>query len=126
MSLRDGILWSLAAVLLLTVGSPPLQAQEEEFAPADQAAFDDLAVGQRMALDDNIFSSFYYVDFVATGRFRETDSPAIFTGSYTYRNTGSNTGTLTFNFDDEDRTRPPQSSSESVTKLGSTLWGRGS
>ena len=75
MSLRDGILWSLAAVLLLTVGSPPLQAQEEEFAPADQAAFDDLAVGQRMALDDNIFSSFYYVDFVATGRFRETDSP---------------------------------------------------
>ena len=77
-------------------------------------------------MDDNISSSFYYVDFVATGRFRETDSPGIFTGSYTYRNTGSNTGTLTFNFDDEDRTRPPQSSSESVTKLGSTLWGRGS
>ena len=75
MSLRDGILWSLAAVLLLTVGSPPLQAQEEEFAPADQAAFDDLAVGQRMALDDNIFSSFYYVDFVAHRSFQGNRQP---------------------------------------------------
>ena len=100
MSLRDGILWSLAAVLLLTVGSPPLQAQGEALAPSDQAAFDDLVVGQRMALDDDLFSSFYYVDFVAAGRFRETESPGIFTGSYTYENTGPNTGTLTFHFDD--------------------------
>ena len=81
---------------------PPLQAQGEPLAPADQAAFDDLVVGQRMALDDNLFSSFYYVDFVAAGRFRETDSPGIFTGSYTYENTGSDTGTLTFNYDDGD------------------------
>ena len=83
-----------AAVLLLAAGSPLLQAQDLRTAPEDQAAFDDLAIGQRMALEDNLFSSFYYVDFVAAGRFRETDSPGIFTGSYTYRNTGSNTGTL--------------------------------
>ena len=109
MSFRDGVLpfatmavGSLAAVLLLAAGSPPLQAQGEPLAPADQAAFDDLVVGQRMALDDNLFSSFYYVDFVADGRFRETDSPGIFTGSYTYENTGSDTGTLTFNYDDGD------------------------
>ena len=108
-SFRDGVLpfatmavGSLAAVLLLAAGSPPPQAQGEPLAPDDQAAFDDLVVGQRMALDDNLFSSFYYVDFVAAGRFRETDSPGIFTGSYTYENTGSDTGTLTFNYDDGD------------------------
>ena len=92
-----------AAALLLAAGSPLLQAQDLRTAPEDQAAFDDLAVGQRMALDDNLFSSFYYVDFVTASHFRETEGSEIFTGSYTYRNTGSNTGTLTFNFDDEDR-----------------------
>ena len=92
-----------AAALLLAAGSPLLQAQDLRTAPEDQAAFDDLAVGQRMALDDNLFSSFYYVDFVTASYFRETEGSEIFTGSYTYRNTGSNTGTLTFNFDDEDR-----------------------
>ncbi len=92
-----------AAALLLAAGSPLLQAQDLRTAPADQAAFDDLVVGQRMALDDDLFSSFYYVEFVAAGRFRETESPRIFTGSYTYENTGPNTGTLTFNFDDGAR-----------------------
>ena len=93
-----------AAVLLLAAGSPPLQAQART-APEDEQAFHRLVVGQRMASDDNLFSSFYYVDFVAASRFRETGGSEIFTGSYTYENTGSNTGTLTFNYDDGDRFR---------------------
>ena len=68
-------------------------------APADQAAFDDIAVGKR-ALSD--FPN-YYTDFISPGRFRETEGSDIWTGSYTYRNTGSDTGTVTFNYDDGDR-----------------------
>ena len=45
----------------------------------------------------------YYVDFTAAGRFRETQGPNVWPGSYTYVNTGTNTGTLTFNYDDGDR-----------------------
>ena len=44
-----------------------------------------------------------YVDFVSPGRFRETEGSETSTGSYTYRNTGPNTGTLTLNYDDGDR-----------------------
>ena len=67
-------------------------------APADEAAFNDLFVGKRAATN---FSAFY-VDFVSPGRFRETRLVVTLTGSYTYRNTGSDAGTLTFNYDDGD------------------------
>ena len=68
-------------------------------APADQAAFDAIVVGKR------IWSGVpnYYLDFISPGRFRETEGTDIWTGSYTYRNTGSNTGTVTLNYDDGDR-----------------------
>ena len=71
----------------------------EMLAPADEAAFNDLFVGKRAATN---FPG-VYVDFVSPGRFRETKLAVTYTGSYTYRNTGSNTGTLTFNYDDGDR-----------------------
>ena len=68
-------------------------------APADQAAFNDLFVGKRAATN----LPAVYVDFVSPGRFRETRLAVTWTGSYTYRNTGSDAGTLTFNYDDGDR-----------------------
>ena len=70
----------------------------EMLAPADEAAFNDLFVGKRAATN---FPG-VYVDFVSPGRFRETRLAVTWTGSYTYQNTGSNTGTLTFNYDDGD------------------------
>ena len=71
----------------------------EMLAPADEAAFNDLFVGKRAATN---FPA-VYVDFVSPGRFRETRFAVTSTGSYTYRNTGSDAGTLTFNYDDGDR-----------------------
>ena len=68
-------------------------------APADEAAFNTLVVGQRVATN---FPT-VYVDFVSPGRFRENQGTETYTGSYTYRNTGSDTGTVTFNYDDGDR-----------------------
>ena len=67
-------------------------------APADQAAFNDLFVGKRVLSPHPA----YYTDFVSPGRFRETRLVVTLTGSYTYRNTGSDAGTLTFNYDDGD------------------------
>ena len=74
------------------------QVTGEMLAPADEAAFNDLFAGKRAATN---FPG-AYVDFVSPGRFRETRFADTWTGSYTYRNTGSNTGTLTFNYDDGD------------------------
>ena len=71
----------------------------EMLAPADEAAFNDLFVGKRAATNYPTV----YVDFVSPGRFRETRFVVTLTGSYTYRNTGSDAGTLTFNYDDGDR-----------------------
>ena len=68
-------------------------------APADEAAFNALVVGQRVATN---FPT-VYVDFVSPGLFRETQGAETYTGSYTYRNTGPSTGTVTFNYDDGDR-----------------------
>ena len=68
-------------------------------APANEAAFNDLFVGKRATTNYPAV----YVDFVSPGRFRETEGSDIWTGSYTYRNTGPNTGTVTFNYDDGDR-----------------------
>ena len=68
-------------------------------APADEAAFNTLFVGKRAVTNYPTV----YVDFVSPGRFRETEGSETSTGSYTYRNTGSNTGTLTLNYDDGDR-----------------------
>ena len=71
----------------------------EMLAPANEAAFNDLVVGKRVATN---FPT-VYADFVSPGRFRATEGADTYTGSYTFQNTGSNTGTLTFNYDDGDR-----------------------
>ena len=71
----------------------------EMLAPANEAAFNDLFVGKRVATN---FPT-VYADFVSPGRFRVTEGADTYTGSYTFQNTGSNTGTLTFNYDDGDR-----------------------
>ena len=71
----------------------------EMLAPTDEAAFNELVVGKRVLSPHPA----YYTDFVSPGRFRETEGSDIWTGSYTYRNTGSDAGTLTFNYDDGDR-----------------------
>ena len=68
-------------------------------APADEAAFNDLFVGKRVRTD----LPNDYIDFISPGRFKETEGAEVFSGSYTYRNTGPNTGTVTLNYDDGDR-----------------------
>ena len=68
-------------------------------APADEAAFNDLIVGKRVRTD----LPNDYIDFISPGRFKETEGAEVFSGSYTYRNTGPNTGTVTLNYDDGDR-----------------------
>ena len=69
------------------------------FAPADQAAFDARVVGKRVLSNDPS----YYTDFVSPGRFREVEGSDAYTGRYTYQNTGPNSGTVEFFYDDGDR-----------------------
>ena len=80
-------------------GLPVCSGTPTPLAPADEAAFNELVVGKRVLSPNPA----YYTDFVSPGRFRETEGSDIWTGSYTYRNTGSDTGTVTFNYDDGDR-----------------------
>ena len=69
------------------------------FAPADQAAFDVLVVGKRL-LSPN---PSYYTDFPSPGRFEEVEPGETYTGRYTYENTGANSATVEFQYDDGDR-----------------------
>ena len=83
-----------AASTTVTVTEPPAS-----LAPADQDAFNEVFVGKRvLAGVPN-----YYIDFISPGRFKETEGSDEYAGSYTYQNTGSNTGTVTLNYDDGDR-----------------------
>ena len=94
----------------------------EMFAPANEAAFNTLFVGKRVATN---FPT-VYVDFVSPGRFRETAGTATSTGSYTYRHTGSNTGTLTFNYDDGDRCTAQLAFTSATTGTASSTCNDGS
>ena len=69
------------------------------FAPADQSAFDGLVVGKRL-LSPN---PSYYTDFSSPGRFEEVEPGETYTGRYTYENTGANSATVEFQYDDGDR-----------------------
>ena len=69
------------------------------FAPADQTEFDARFVGKRVPMD----MPSNYTDFGSLGRFKEVESGATYTGDYTYENTGANTGTLEFHYDDGAR-----------------------
>ena len=88
---------SLSSVPVIQVTAVP--ESPAQLAPADEAAFNDLFVGKRAATN----LPTVYADFISPGRFRETRFLDIWAGSYTYRNTGPNTGTVTFNYDDGDR-----------------------
>ena len=88
-----------AVVLLLAAGSPPLQAQART-APEDEQAFHRLVVGQRLINEDDP-DPFYYWEFVAAGRFEAGAGAETVTGSYSYANTGVNTGDLVLNPDNE-------------------------
>ena len=83
-----------SASTTVTVTEPPAS-----LAPADQDAFNEVFVGKRVLSDDPN----YYIDFIGPGRFKETEGSDEYPGSYTYGNTGSNTGTVTLNYDDGDR-----------------------
>lgn len=69
------------------------------FAPRDQAAFDARFAGKRVLSDDPTA----YLDIVSRGRFREVEGNESYTGRYTYRNTGANSGRVVFVYDDGDR-----------------------
>ena len=68
------------------------------FAPVDQDAFDALVVGNRIVGAEP--ACYYYVDFLAGGRFRETEGAQTYEGSYTYTRTGTNAATVVFRYDD--------------------------
>ena len=69
------------------------------FAPADQSAFDVLVVGKRLLSPEPS----YYTDFPSPGRFEEVEPGETYTGRYTYENTGANSATVEFQYDDGDR-----------------------
>ena len=82
----------------------PTPAEDERgggasLAPADQDAFNDVFVGKRVLSE----VPNYFIDFISPGRFKETEGSDVYPGSYAYRNTGSDTGTVTLNYDDGDR-----------------------
>ena len=64
----------------------------EMLAPANEAAFNSRMVGNRLTTR----TSYFYIDFVSSGRFIQSGS---IPGSYSYSNTGPNTGRLTLTYD---------------------------
>ena len=85
------------------LNQPILMSQEgvtgERFAPPNEARFNGIVTGKRVVAVGQPF----YTDFDSPGRFRESECGDIYPGSHSWRNTGSNTGTLTADYDDGDR-----------------------
>ena len=79
------------------------------FAPSDQAAFDARFAGKRWIFDGD--PSVYW-NIVSSGRFVDSEEGG---GSYTYQNTGPNTGTLDVLYDSGDHC-PGQITFTSATK----------
>ena len=78
--------------ILTKTGTDPEPAG---LAPADQAAFDSLAVGKQIlapAVDGSLI-------FLSRGRLREIFQGDTYDGDYQYVNTGENMGTLTYTYD---------------------------
>ena len=96
----DGARGEYATKNILTVEGGQVDTQPaQRLAPLNQAAFNELVLNKRIATD----IPNYYVDFTAAGRFREIEGSNVWPGTYTYVNTGTDTGTLTLNYDDGDR-----------------------
>ena len=66
------------------------------FAPADRAAFDDLVVGKKRWITGPPGD---YATFPSPGRFIRSNNNG--TGRYTYENTGPNSATVEFHYDDD-------------------------
>ena len=77
---------------------PVTRPTDNGFAPVDQQAFEAQLAGARISV-----SSSYYADILPSGRFREFEDGEIYTGRYTYENTGLNSGRIEFYYDDGDR-----------------------
>ena len=71
-------------------------APAANFAPAEAAAFDDRVVGKRIVGANPA----NHVDFLADGRFRETEGADTYEGGYTYGRTGTHAATVVFRYDD--------------------------
>ena len=71
-------------------------APAANFAPAEAAAFDDRVLGKRIVGANPA----NYVDFLADGRFRETEGADTYEGGYTYGRTGTHAATVVFRYDD--------------------------
>ena len=85
---RTGVFTTIpATVFQQTTATPDTPSA---LAPEDEQAFHRLVVGQRMVPEGDPDS---YVDFVSPGRF--SGAFGLVSGSYTYQNTGPDTGTLT-------------------------------
>ena len=69
------------------------------FAPVNSSAFDRFVVGKRFV---NVDDSRYYTEFPSVGEFVEVKPGERYTGTYSYSNTGPNTGILTLNYSDGD------------------------
>ena len=71
------------------------------FAPADEDTFDDLVVGKRLLAEDDPSG----LDFVSAGQFIVIDvgESDTYRGTYSYENTGPNSGRVEFVYDDGDR-----------------------
>ena len=78
--------------ILTKTGTDPEPAG---LAPADQAAFDNLAVGKQILAPDVDGS----LIFLSPGRLRENFQGESYDGDYQYVNTGDHTGTLTYTYD---------------------------
>ena len=72
---------------------PTESSVSEGFAPLDEQAFNSLVVGNRLN------SETFFTDFVSVGRFLESGR---LPGSYSYANTGPDTGTFTLTYDRGD------------------------
>ena len=68
------------------------------FAPGDESAFNARFVGRRVRATDKTG----YIDFVASGRFRELYKERRYEGGYSYENEGPNSGTFKLDYDDGD------------------------
>ena len=96
----DGERGKYATKNILTVEGEQVDSQPaQQLAPLNQAAFNELVLNKRIATD----IPNYHVDFTAAGRFQETQGSNVWSGTYTYVNTGTDTGTLTLNYNDGDR-----------------------
>ena len=92
---EDLVTAGLVTPFRIALGFAPVEPVEPVgFAPPDEDTFNSQMVGKSLRAGA---ADGFYVDFVSAGRFSED---GVLPGSYSYSNTGSNTGILTQTYDD--------------------------